>query len=325
MSTSVIAANFWDAEYLDEYEIPFGDWVQDAINWIVNNLGWLLDAIEWPIRQLLDIINDDILQTVPWPFVVGFVVVLGTLTRGPRIGILSGAGLVVCGMLGDGFWGDTMLTIAMILTAVLICVVIGLPLGIAAGRSDRVSSFIRPVLDAMQTIHPFVWLVPVVFFWGVRQVPGVIATVIFALPPIVRLTDLGIRQVPEDVVEAGRAYGSTERQLLFDIQLPLARRTIMAGLNQTLMLALSMVVIAALLAAGGLGQQILRGVQTTDIPLAASAGVAVLIVAMVLDRLSQQPRSPSGEQPPPSLFKRFFGRGSKLRSGRSLEAANSAE
>lgn len=309
---AITAVSWWDSEWFNEYTLPIGDWAQNAVNWIVNNLDPVLRAIEWPVDQLLRIIGDNILLALPWPIIVGGVVVIGWLVRNLAVGVLSGIGLMVCGWLGDGFWDDTMLTIAMVLAAVVICVVLGVPLGIAAGRSDRVETMTKPMLDAMQTVHPFVWLVPVVFFWGIRQTPAVIATVIFALPPIVRLTDLGIRQVPEDVVEAARAYGSSERQLLLDVQLPLARRTIMAGLNQTLLLALSMVVIAALLAAGGLGQQILRGVNNADIPLAVSSGVGVLIVAIILDRLSQKPEVKSAEEQHVGLLGRL------LRFGRRL-------
>jgi glycine betaine/proline transport system permease protein len=156
-----------------------------------------------------------------------------------------------------------------------------------AASSDGLEAIIRPLLDAMQTIHPFVYLVPIVMFFGIGPVPGTLATIIFALPPMVRLTNLGIRQVPHEVVEAGRSFGSDDRQLLFEVQVPLAMPTIMAGLNQTLMLALSMVVIVALIAGGGLGQEILRSVGRLDISRAASAGLAVLILAVVLDRISQ--------------------------------------
>ena len=180
-----------------------------------------------------------------------------------------------------------MTTLAMVLTALLFSIVIGVPLGIWASRSERVDSTTRVILDGMQTIHPFVYLVPIVMLLGIGQVPGTIATIIFALPPIVRLTNLGIRQVSAEVVEAGRAFGSSDRQILFDVQIPLAMPTIMAGLNQTLMLSLSMVVIVALIAGGGLGAEILRSVGRLDIGRAMNAGLSVLILAIVLDRISQ--------------------------------------
>lgn len=291
MTTRELAVTFWDKAFLDEHQLPLGQWVNTLVDWTDRNLRWFLDGIAWPVEQLLWLFHDNLLDRLPWPIVIVATIVVGTLVRNFWIGLLSGAGLVVCGFLGEGFWDDTMLTIAMILAAVVICIVLGLPLGIAASRSEAVSARVRPMLDAMQTVHPFVWLVPVITFWGIGRVPGVIATVIFAAPPMVRLTELGIRQVPADVVEAARAYGSTERQLLFDVQLPLARPTIMAGLNQTLLLALSMVVISALLAAGGLGQQVLRGVGNYQLPLAISSGVALLIVGIIIDRLSQRRHS----------------------------------
>jgi glycine betaine/proline transport system permease protein len=207
------------------------------------------------------------------------------LRHGWKISALSGVGLMLIGFLG--FWDATMTTLSMIVTAVAFCVIVGVPLGIWSASSDNVENVVRPILDAMQTIHPFVYLVPIVIFFRVGNVPGTLATIIFALPPIVRLTNLGIRNVPSDVVEAGRAFGSSDRQLLFDVQLPLALPTIMAGLNQTLMLALSMVVIVALIGGGGLGEQIFRSVGRVDTGGAVSSGLAVMLLAVVLDRISQ--------------------------------------
>jgi len=186
-----------------------------------------------------------------------------------------------------GVWSETMTTLAMILTAVVFCAVIGIPLGISAAASDRFASGLRPVLDIMQTIPPFVYLVPIVMLFGVGLVPGVIATIIFALPPIVRLTNLGIRQVQGDLVEAGYAFGSTPRQVLWEIQIPLALRTIMAGLNQTLMLALSMAVIAALIGAGGLGLTVYTGLGRLDVGQAFLGGLGIVLLAIVLDRITQ--------------------------------------
>jgi glycine betaine/proline transport system permease protein len=175
----------------------------------------------------------------------------------------------------------------MVLTAVVFCAIVGIPLGILAARSDRFASGIRPVLDIMQTTPAFVYLVPVVMLFGVGMVPGIIATIIFALPPIIRLTNLGIRQVRGELVEAGFAFGATPRQVLFEIQIPLSMRTIMAGLNQTLMLSLSMVVIAALIGAEGLGLIVFRGIGRLDVGLAALGGIGIVLLAIVLDRITQ--------------------------------------
>ncbi len=186
-----------------------------------------------------------------------------------------------------GYWELIMETVAIILTALSICILIGVPLGIWSARNDRVEGFSRIVMDGMQTVHPFVYLVPIVMLLGIGSVPGTIATIIFAIPPMVRLTTLGIRQVPKEVVEASRAFGSSDMQLLFEIQIPLAMRTIMAGLNQTVMLALSMVVIISLIAGGGIGMDILRAVGRLDVGRAVSSGLAVLVLAVVLDRVTQ--------------------------------------
>jgi glycine betaine/proline transport system permease protein len=268
--------------------IPLGDWIGDgisvAINWLVDNASTFFNAIRWPIARVLDGV-EGVLLWLPWPLVVLLVVALGWYNAGRWVGIGSGIGLIIVGFLG--YWDLTMVTMGMILTALAFCVIVGVPLGILAAKNDTFENTVRPMLDGMQTIHPFVYLIPIVMFFGIGKVPGTMATIIFALPPIVRLTNLGIRQVPSEVVEAGRAFGSNGRQLLFDVQIPLALPTIMAGLNQTLMLALSMVVIVALIAGGGLGQEIYGAVTSLQIGRAITSGLAVLILAIVLDRISQ--------------------------------------
>lgn len=267
---------------------PLGDWVSDGAEWVVNSLVQnatpFFDAIQMPIAWLLAFLDNG-LNAIPWPLIVLAFLVIGWLNSGWRIGVMAAISITLTGFLG--YWELTMTTLAMVLTALLFSIVIGVPLGIWASRSDQVDSTTRVVLDGMQTIHPFVYLVPIVMLLGIGQVPGTIATIIFALPPIVRLTNLGIRQVSAEVVEAGKAFGSNDRQLLFDVQIPLALPTIMAGLNQTLMLSLSMVVIVALIAGGGLGSEILRSVGRLDIGRAMNAGLSVLILAIVLDRISQ--------------------------------------
>jgi len=280
---------FWSPEFFDEHTLPIGEWLKEIVFWLAVHGKPVFDVIRWPVDQLLNR-SIDFLNGLPWPIVVLAFFLIGWRLRGLLVGALSAAGLVFLGFLAPELWAKTMETLAMIVTAVTFCVVVGIPLGILAARGDRLESALRGVLDAMQTIHPFVYLLPAVFFFGLGSTPGVIVTIIFALPPIVRLTNLGIRQVPTEAVEAGRAFGSSELQLLRDIQLPLARSTIMAGLNQTLLLAMSMVVIVAIIAGGGLGQVILRGVNRGDVPIAATSGIAVLILAVVLDRLSQAPR-----------------------------------
>lgn len=278
-----------DNEVLDEFTVPFGNWVEEATLWANDHLQWLFDAISWPFDALLELVVDDFLAAdwMPWFVVVALIALVGALTRNVRVGLVSGAAIGFCGFLGNDFWLPTVETVGMVIVAVTLCALVGIPLGILCGRFDSVWSAVRPVLDGMQVVHPFVYLLPVIFFFGIGRTPGVLVTMVFALPPLVRLTNLGIRQVPEDVVEASRSYGAPESRVLRDVQLPLARPAIMTGLNQCLLMAISMVGIIALIAGGGLGQMVLRGVQTLNTPLAASAGLALYLVAVVLDRLSQ--------------------------------------
>ncbi|MEX1019640.1 MAG: proline/glycine betaine ABC transporter permease [Litorilinea sp.] len=268
--------------------IPLGDWISDGADWtvrsLVQNATWFFDGLQQPIRLILGFL-DRSLNALPWPVVVIAMGLIGWFNAGRAVGILAAVGLMLTGFLG--YWVLTMTTLAMVITALSVSVLLGIPLGIWASRNDRVDEITRVVLDGMQTIHPFVYLVPIVMLFGIGQVPGTMATIIFSLPPIVRLTNLGIRQVPGEVVEAGRSFGSNDRQILMDVQIPLAMPTIMAGLNQTLMLSLSMVVIIALIAGGGLGQEILRSVGRLDIGRAVNSGLSVLILAIVLDRISQ--------------------------------------
>jgi ABC-type proline/glycine betaine transport system permease subunit len=192
---------------------------------------------------------------------------------------------VLIGLIGA--WSEAMVTLSLVLTSLIFCILIGLPLGIAVARSDRLQEILRPGLDAMQTTPAFVYLVPVVMLFGIGNVPGVVVTIIFALAPLIRLTNLGIRQVRPDLIEASRSFGASPWQLLVRVQLPLALPTIMAGVNQALMLSLSMVVIASMIAVGGLGQMVLRGIGRLDMGLATVGGVGIVLMAIVLDRLTQ--------------------------------------
>ena len=288
MRSGLVAQSIWDNATLDSWEIPFGLWIEEIVFWLTTHVRGLLDAVEWPVDKLLALIIDNLLQDwLPWPAVLLLFLVLGLITRNFLVGLGSAAGLLCCGLLGTAYWDLTMETLGMIIVAVLICTVIGIPLGILAARVDSFWARLRPVLDGMQVIHPFVYLLPVIFLFGVRRTPGVLATLVFALPPIVRLTNLGIRQVPADVVEAARAFGASETRVMLDVQLPLARPSVMAGLNQTLLLSLSMVGIVAIIAGGGLGKPILNALNTADIPLGASAGAGLYFVGVLLDRMSQ--------------------------------------
>ena len=289
-----------DNRVLEDFRIPFGKWIDQAVDWIVVNLEWLLSIIEWPFVQLNDLLVESILEPISWVWVVLFFFVIGTLIRNVQVGLFAAVSLSVCGLLGNTFWLETARTIGFIGVAVLLCVLVGIPLGVACGRVDAFWQAVRPVLDAMQVVHSFVYMLPFIYFWGIGTVSATMVTMVFALPPLIRLTNLGVRQVPADVVEASRAYGAPEWRVLFDVQIPLARPAIMTGINQTLLLAISMLGIAAIMGAGGLGRLLFNALSRQDVGLGASAGLAFFLVAVVLDRISQTEASDKG-----SLFRRI--------------------
>ncbi|MEM7091897.1 MAG: ABC transporter permease subunit [Actinomycetota bacterium] len=282
-----------DNEWLDEVTLHFGEWVSQTVNWTDQNLGPILDTIRWPFQFLFDLLmNEDpdrtAIMDIPWYWVaIGFFVI-GSIARNTRVGLMVALMVATCGVLGPDYWSVTAKTFGMVAVSVFLCTIIGVPLGILCGRIDAVWNVVRPTLDAMQVVHSFVYMLPFIFFWGVGEVSATMVTMVFALPPIVRLTNLGIRQVPEDVVEASRSYGASEPRVLFDVQLPLARPAIMTGLNQTLLLSISMLGIAAIMGAASLGTLLLRAISSQNLPLAASGGLAFFLVAVVLDRISQR-------------------------------------
>lgn len=264
--------------------IPLDSWVTTGIDWIVSHFRPVFQGIRVPVDYILSAFQHFLLG-MPSPVAIVLFALIAWQISSFGMGIATLVSLVAIGAIGA--WSQAMVTLALVLTALLFCIVIGLPLGIWLARSERAAKFIRPLLDAMQTTPAFVYLVPIVMLFGIGNVPGVVVTIIFALPPIVRLTILGIKQVPADLVEAAESFGASPRQMLFKVQLPLAMPTIMAGVNQTLMLALSMVVIASMIAVGGLGQMVLRGIGRLDMGLATVGGVGIVILAIILDRLTQ--------------------------------------
>ncbi len=273
---------------LDQFEIPFGEWMDQSVDWIAVNLKWLLSLIEWPFETLISFLVDDILEPISWIVVVLAFFIIGSWVRTLKVGAFAALGLGVCGILGNAYWLETARTIGFIGVAVLLCVIIGIPLGIVCGRVDSVWQVVRPVLDAMQVVHSFVYMLPFIYFFGIGEVSATMVTMVFALPPLVRLTNLGIRQVPGDVVEASRAYGAPEWRVLADVQIPLARPAIMTGINQTLLLAISMLGIAAIMGAGGLGRLLFNAISNQDVAKGAASGLAFFLVAVVLDRISQR-------------------------------------
>ena len=264
--------------------LHIGDAVEVSIDWLTQNLAPLFSGIK---AALLWVINSFawVFTVIPWYVMILLLAVAAWRLSSRGVAIFTVVGLVLIEMMG--LWTATMQTLALIFTATLIALLIGIPLGIWMSRNDTLNRIIRPVLDFMQTMPAFVYLIPAVYFFDLGEVPGAVATIIFAMPPAVRLTNLGIRQVPEDVVEASKSFGSTSRQLLYKVQIPLAMPTIMAGLNQTIMLSLSMVVISAMIGAKGLGITVLKGITQLKVGEGFEGGLAVVILAMILDRITQ--------------------------------------
>lgn len=253
-------------------------------DWLAPNFRPFFQALKVPIAFVLDGLDDFLNFVAPLLSILA-VTFIAFLTASIGVTLFTFAALSFIDIIG--LWQETMTTLAMVLTAVLFCVTVGIPVGILASRSNVFAAILRPILDIMQTIPPFVYLAPIVMLFGIGIVPGVIATIVFALPPVVRLTNLGIRNVREDLVEAANAFGASAWQILWEVQLPLALRTIMAGVNQTLMMALSMVVIAALIGAGGLGLTVYTGLNRLDVGLATAGGVGIVLLAIVIDRITQ--------------------------------------
>lgn len=259
--------------------------IDDSFNWVVQQWGETLEEIFLPVVHLLTGIENFLLW-LPWYVVVALIVALGYMaTRNLLVSIGLGTMGFLLGFFG--LWEPGMKTIALMVTATLIAVLIGIPMGIWMSRSDRVQRTTLPILDIMQTMPIFVYLIPFVMLFGPGKIPALLATIVFAVPPVIRLTDLGIRQVDREVVEAFTAFGATRRQLLFGVQIPLALPTIMAGINQTTMMALSMVVIASMIGAGGLGYQVLQGIQRLEISRGLLAGLAIVFLAIIFDRIAQ--------------------------------------
>lgn len=267
-----------------EYHIPLGQWIQMVLDYFVKEYRPFFHAIRVPVGTVLDAIEKSLAAINPIVFLIILFVLCWQFT-GIRTAVFSTISMTLLGFLG--IWHESIVTIALVLSSVFFAVLVGLPLGIWSAKSNAVKSALRPILDVMQTLPGFVYMVPVVMLVGIGNVPGIIVTVVFALPPIIRLTSLGLREVPEETMEAARAFGASETRILFRIQIPLAMNTIMAGVNQTIMMALSMVVYASMIAVEGLGQMVLRGIGRLDIGLAAVGGIGIVLLAMILDRITR--------------------------------------
>ena len=265
-------------------KLPLSNIIDGIIDWLKYHFGDSLDAFSASFGDLINNFHH-LLSLLPWWFLILIFAVLAWKAGKWRLTVGTVIGLYMIYNLN--LWPAFLITLVLVLISALVSIVIGLPLGILAGRSDRFHRIITPILDIMQTMPSFVYLIPALLFFSIGKVPAVFATVIFAMPPVIRLADLGIRQVPVDLVEVGDAFGSTSWQLLKKIQLPVALPTIMAGVNQTMMLSLSMVVIAAMIGAGGLGAGVLEAIGQLKIGMGFEYGTAVVILAIILDRLTQ--------------------------------------
>ncbi|MCF3182003.1 ABC transporter permease subunit [Streptomyces polychromogenes] len=263
--------------------LHLGAWADSAVGFLQRHLSWLFDAIGSLVTGLDDGIEAALSAPAPL-LLAGILAVAAWWLRGLLAGLLAFAGLALVDSLG--LWSEAMSTLALVLVATLVTLVVAVPLGVLAARSDRISAVLRPALDFMQTMPAMVYLIPGVVFFGVGVVPGIIATIVFSLPPGVRMTELGIRQVDGELVEAAEAFGTAPREVLLRLQLPLALPTIMAGVNQVIMLGLSMVVIAGMVGGGGLGGAVYRAIGNVDIGLGFEAGLSIVILAMYLDRMT---------------------------------------
>ena len=274
----------WMLEFPEIINLPVAEGIDSIMSWILSNWAFVFDAIGDVILLTLLYIERALLW-LPWLAVVVLVgLVAWRVMRLWWAGLLMSSFLVLIGTFG--YWDLAMMTLAIIIAAVIISLALGIPTGIIMARSNRVESILRPVLDAMQTMPSFVYLIPALMLFGLGKVPAVFATVIYAVPPVIRLTNVGIRGVPESVVEAAQAFGSNSRQILFEVQLPLAVPSIMVGINQTTMMALAMVVIASMIGARGLGLEVLLSINRIEVGRGFEAGLSIVLLAIIIDRIT---------------------------------------
>ncbi len=265
--------------------IPLGDWIEAFINFLVDNLAVLTQAFSTVTEQGLDWLESAFLFVPPWLFIIIVAALAYWATKKIGVTLFALIGLLL--IWNMDLWRASVSTISLVIVATLFSIVIGIPVGILAALYQKVFRIVTPILDFMQTLPAFVYLIPAISFFGLGKVPAIFATVIFSIPPTIRLTALGIRQVPKHLVECSEAFGSDKKQRLLQLQLPLAKPTIMAGVNQTIMLALSMVVIAAMIGAAGLGGEVWRGIQRLWVGRSFEAGIGIVIIAIILDRITQ--------------------------------------
>ncbi|AVF03843.1 MAG: proline/glycine betaine ABC transporter permease [Devosia indica] len=264
---------------------PWRRAIDDSLNWVVRNWGDEFEAAAYPLLMLLNFIEDVLIAT-PWWLIMAILVSVAWLaTRRWQLPVIVLVSLLFLGIME--LWEDAMTTMALMIAATLTAIIFSIPLGVWMSRSGKVRQVITPLLDLMQTMPSFVYLIPTVMIFGPGKIPALIATIVYAAPPLVRLTDLGLRSVDPAVMEASRAFGTTPSQRLFGVQIPLSLPTILAGVNQTTMMALAMVVIASMIGAGGLGYQVLQGIGRLEVSRGLFAGLGIVVLAIVFDRITQ--------------------------------------
>jgi glycine betaine/proline transport system permease protein len=271
-------------EFPELLEIPLAKWVDGIMDWLLTHLDGFFDAIGFIILQVV-LGFEKFFLFIPWFVLIPLAGIAGwKLIKSWKMGIVFMAMLLMIGSFG--YWELAMRTLSLVISSVFFSLLIGIPLGIGMARSDRTESILKPVLDAMQTMPSFVYLIPALMFFGMGKVPAMIATIIYAVPPVIRLTNVGIRTVDKEAVEASKAFGATARQVLFDVQLPLAKPSIMVGINQTTMMALAMVVIGSMIGAKGLGMEVLLAINRIEVGQGFEAGISIVFLAIIIDRIT---------------------------------------
>ena len=275
-------------DWLTDNKIPVGKAAAAIFEWVRDNGEWFLNFLSMVMEALIDGILWVLQEPHPLIVIAVFVAITYYLQRSWKVALFVFAGFLF--ILNQGYWDETTESLTLVLSACVVCMAIGVPIGIATAHRPRLYTYVRPILDLMQTLPTFVYLIPAIVFFGIGMVPGLIATVIFVVPAPIRLTHLGVSSTPQPLLEAAQAFGATDRQTLYKVELPYALPQIMAGLNQTIMLSLSMVVIAALVGADGLGVPVLRAINTVNIALGFESGFIIVVLAIMLDRMLRMER-----------------------------------
>jgi glycine betaine/proline transport system permease protein len=273
------------SEWVADLKIPIGRWGREFFDFLTGNFAWFFDTLADVLKTILDGLVDVLLAAPPILVVVLIAAFAWWLKKSWKLGLGVALGLLF--IINQGLWEETVETLVLVVSAATVSMAIGVPIGIWAAHNEKVYRVLQPILDLMQTLPTFVYLIPVLILFGLGIAPGLIVTVIFAMPAPIRLTYLGITSVPKPMLEAGQAFGATKRQLLWKVELPSALPAIMAGLTQCIMLSLSMVVIAALIGADGLGKPVVRALNSVNIPLGLEAGLAIVVLAIILDRVAR--------------------------------------